>query len=65
MSWALVKWIEEDRISVIPSTRVIERSPLPDAGFPRLFERLCSARAVNLCSYHCNTSFFPLQNIVR
>ena len=52
MSWALVKWIEEDRISVIPSTWLIEPSPLPDAGFPRLFERLCSVRAVNLCSYH-------------
>ena len=29
-----MKWIEEDRISVIPSTWVIQPSPLPDAGFP-------------------------------
>ena len=34
MSWALVKWIEEDRVSVIPSTWVTEPHPLPDAGFP-------------------------------
>ena len=34
MSWALVKWIEEDRVSVIPSTWVTEPRPLPDAGFP-------------------------------
>ena len=35
MSWALVKWIEEDRVSVIPSTWVTEPRPLPDAGFLR------------------------------
>ena len=34
MSWALVKWIEEDRVSEIPSTWVTEPRPLPDAGFP-------------------------------
>ena len=30
MAWALVKWIEEDRISVIPSSWIVEPSSLPE-----------------------------------
>ncbi len=34
MAWALVKWIEEDRISIISSTWIIEPNPIPESGFP-------------------------------
>lgn len=30
MAWVLVKWIEEDSVSVIPSSWVISPTPLPD-----------------------------------
>ena len=29
-----VKWIQEDRVSVIPCAWVVEPSPIPETGFP-------------------------------
>ena len=34
MSWVLVKWIQEDRVSIIPCAWVVEPIPIPETGFP-------------------------------
>lgn len=34
MSWVLVKWIEEDYISTVPSSWVLKPDAIPTAGFP-------------------------------
>ena len=39
MSWVLVNWVDEDRISVVPAAWVLEPVPIPSDSFP--FEGLC------------------------
>ena len=34
MSWALVRWLEERKVGVVPSRWVLKPSPLPESGFP-------------------------------
>lgn len=34
MAWVLVKWLEENRLGAIPSSWVLEPSPIPETGLP-------------------------------
>ena len=44
-----VKWIQEDRVSVIPCTWVVEPSPIPETGFP--VEGRCFRKKTHTCVF--------------
>ena len=51
-----VKWIQEDRVCVIPCAWVVEPSPIPETGFPvegRCYLRKKTGRRLAFLTHLC------------